>query len=624
MSPLIEYYQPTFLWLHKSQDAAIRRALLDEPLRFRRDFFSRFEVGVSLSGEVGHQTLRSYLDELEQRIAKMLKNHSALYWLHLYRRIGPRLSPYHTSNTDPMTVLLVRDIVECAICKYGQLADIGDIRPASVVPDEQILGGYFIRRLRAVIPERSIREEQVEELRRGDQFVLRHFRAKDFVAIYGVEGFAYEYWLTTARLRSIGKGEVYVLQPDFDLRFVGDKDLNDLFTSYDMRLHGGDFLPVDVGTIVSLGGEAGIRNQVLMPVYNVAGDTGEKMLAALHVEGVGPSVLNFLPRVIPIDNFLESHTYLADQFDRQRRYSLQNFLRVVAALSWRVFMPERSLARHLNGDDMALNLGFLNALRRGYVIAKPELSSISRSVIWYLETVGRLDKSQLTSVEADIDKILSDLTLDSSEKQMAFSLWSHGPRRVLIPSSGAVVVDGQGLTSILRTLFVGLRDSGQRRGTSFEESVRAELKTRGFDLVQRHFNFASGPREADAAIRVGTTLWLIEAHSMWRPLDYEIGDIEVIKARVGQFDTKLSQVGSIRSELETVPCGTNYDVRWAQRIEHCVVSPFVEWVWSRDPALWIDDKIPRLLSVSELIEHLEQESIKTDKLSEGAVQNEDL
>ena len=513
-----------------------------------------------------------------------------------------------------MTVHLVRDIVECAICKYGQLADIGDIRPASLVPDEQILGGYFIRKLRTMIRERSVREQIVHELRAGDQFVLLDFRVKDFIAIYAVEGLAYEYWLTTARLRSIGKGEVYILQPDFDLRFVGTKELNELFTSYDDRIGGGNFLPVDVGTIVTLGGEAGIRNQILVPVYNVGGETGEDILAALDVgSGVGPSVLNFLPRAISIDNFLESHAYLADQFSQQRGYSLQNFLRVVAALSWRVFMPERNLARHLHGDEMALNLGFLNALRRGYVVVKPESSSISRSVIWYLKAVGALDESQLASVDADMGSILSALTLDSPEKQAAFSLRSHGPRRMLTPSSGAVVLDGEGIVSILRTLFVGLRDSGQKRGTAFEKSVRSELKARGLDLVQRHFDFASGSREADAAVRVGSTLWLIEAHSMWRPLDYEIGDIDVIKTRLGQFDKKLAQIASIRSELEAVPSGSNYDVRWAQRIEHCVVSPFVEWIWSRDPALWIDAETPRLLSVSELVELLGHESTKSDE-----------
>jgi hypothetical protein len=276
-------------------------------------------------------------------------------------------------------------------------------------------------------------------------------------------------------------------------------------------------------------------------------------------------------------------------------------------------MPERNLARHLDGDEMALNFGFLNALRRGYVVVKPEPSSISRSVIWYLKAVGRLDEGQLASVDADMRSILSALTLDSPEKQTAFSLWSRGPRRMLIPSSGAIVLDGEGIVSILRTLFVGLRDSEQKRGIVFEESVRSELRTRGFDLVQRRFDFASGPREADAAIKIGSTLWLIEAHSMWRPLDYEIGGIDVIRKRVEQFSEKLDQIASIRSELEAAPVGSNYDVRWAKRIEHCVVSPFVEWIWSRDPALWMDAETPRLLSVSELVELLGHESTKSDE-----------
>ena len=179
---------------------------------------------------------------------------------------------------------------------------------------------------------------------------------------------------------------------------------------------------------------------------------------------------------------------------------------------------------------------------------------------------------------------------------------------MLIPSSGAVVVDAEGVISILRTLLVGFRDSEQERGATFEEAVRAELKARGFDLVQRRFEFETGLRETDAAVRKGSTLWLIEAHSMWRPLDYEIGKIEAIDLRVTRFGEKLAQVASIRAGLERAPVGTNYDVTWAQHIEHCVVSPFVEWVWSKDPALWVDAEVPRILSVTELMELLGEES----------------
>jgi hypothetical protein len=608
----LEYYQLTFLWLHTSQKPAIRRALLEEPLTLRREFFADFVPGTEFSGASGHDTLRLYLERIDQEIAKTVRNHSVLYWLHLYRRIGPMLSPEHSSNTDAMTTRLVRDIVECAICKYGQLADIGDIRRSSLVAADQILGGYFIRRLKKAIRKRSIREQIVQGLRQSDQFVLCDFHARDFLAIYSIEGLSYEYWLTSARLRSIGKGEVYTLQANCDLQYGGG-DLNSLFTSYDQRIGRGIFLPVDVGSFVTLSPKPRFEPRIYAPIYNVSGERGEDLLSHLGIGEIGDGpVLNFLMFGVSIDAFLKPHTYLGDQFQQQRGYSLKNFLYVVAALSCRAFIPERNLSRQIEGDEDSVKLGILNALRRGYIVVNPETSSISRSVKWYLDNVIGLDNSELKSVETEIGPILSDLTLDSPAKQSKIALWSRGPRFMLIPSSSAVVVDGEGIESILRTLFVRLRHSGQERGISFEESLRSELKAAGFELVQRHFQFASGPREADAAVRVGSTLWLVEAHSMWRPLDYEIGSIDVIEQRVQRFADKLDQVATIRRELDSAKVGDNYDFSWAQRIEHCVVSPFIEWIWSRDAELWLNSDTPRILSVSELIHLLDETSKATE------------
>jgi hypothetical protein len=99
-------------------------------------------------------------------------------------------------------------------------------------------------------------------------------------------------------------------------------------------------------------------------------------------------------------------------------------------------------------------------------------------------------------------------------------------------------------------------------------------------------------------------MWIIECHSMWRPLNFEIGAVATINLRIERFTTKLEQAASIRAELEAAPVGKNYDVSWASRIEHCVVSPFAEWIWTEEAELWLDHETPRVLSLSELFEVL--------------------
>jgi hypothetical protein len=87
---------------------------------------------------------------------------------------------------------------------------------------------------------------------------------------------------------------------------------------------------------------------------------------------------------------------------------------------------------------------------------------------------------------------------------------------------------------------------------------------------------------------------------MERPLEFEIGTPRIIESRNERFDLKLKSAQSIQRQLEESPTGENYDVRWAEKIEHVVVSPFVEWIWSEDPRLWINADVPRILTPAEL------------------------
>jgi hypothetical protein len=289
-------------------------------------------------------------------------------------------------------------------------------------------------------------------------------------------------------------------------------------------------------------------------------------------------------------------------FERRHGYLLEEFLLVVAALSWRVVLPERQVMEAVSGNARAPAFAFLNALRRAYVVVHAGPESIQGSVMWYLESVLKCDEETLRRISPRLPGILSDLTLTET-LQDRISLWTRGPRFPLIPGSECMLIDSQGVIHLLQNLFVGFRPSHQalqERGIAFEEHLRGELGARGASLQQRNYTFSTGPREIDAAVRLGSTLWLVEAHSMERPLEFELGTPRVIEYRNERFDMKLESALSIRIEIEKAPLGENYDFRWVDRIEHVVVSPFVEWVWTEDPRLWINADVPRILTPAEL------------------------
>ncbi len=67
------------------------------------------------------------------------------------------------------------------------------------------------------------------------EWVPTHFRDQDFIDVFAVEGLAYEYWLTAARMRALGKGGVLTFtEGGFEVDRTPELDA--LIESYDQRI----------------------------------------------------------------------------------------------------------------------------------------------------------------------------------------------------------------------------------------------------------------------------------------------------------------------------------------------------------------------------------------------------
>jgi hypothetical protein len=605
---VLDYYQPTFKRLTETKSEDIKRALFTEPRELRRRFLTGMDREAVFAGSAGHEVLVGYMNSIDDAIGRILRKRSLQFWLHLYRRISPMLAPGHESKTDSMTALLVRDHVECAIAKHGLLSAANDLRRSSSVSASAILGGRFERDVKSFVRDPVQSRRFVRSVIAQDQIVLVKFKSSDFVDMYRVEGLAYEFWLTTAQLRAIGKGDRLRADAAGEWIHLENPDLDVLIESYDLRIGSVDLLTPRVGTFVSAVTEEPGSKGIFTPVYNTSRDRMAALPEELKVHLTSSPYLNFAPGTISVAAYHDAHPFLADCFLAQRGYSLRAYLLVIAALSWRVVLPERSIRKFMEGETRMPSLSLLNALQRAYCVIVSDLDSIRASTLWYLEYWLRCGPRELADVAPHIDAILRDLTLDSPGKQSSIALWSRGPRYMLLAvQPGQYVVDAQGVIHILETLFFRLRHAGQDRGTSFEERVRDAVTQAGHELLPlRKIAFPHGPREIDAAVRIGSTLLLIESHSMERPLDYEIGKLSVIEQRNKRFSEKLAQVLEVRELFKRNPKGPNFDITWASKIEYCVVSPFVEWIWTTEPQLWMNAKIPRILSVSELLHFLKE------------------
>ena len=310
-------------------------------------------------------------------------------------------------------------------------------------------------------------------------------------------------------------------------------------------------------------------------------------------------VTNFIVGAINVRAYLEAHRFLSDAFEVRYGYRLETFVAVIWALDHVIFFPRPAL-RSVKKLTMAFRDSLFHVMRRGYEVfdAAPD------RIVPELRSRISIGFPDLDATSEEIVKVIERLTLTPAA-QTAISLWSGGPRYLIVPAGFHRAIDLQGISILLHTLFVRLAHNQSHRGTLFEEAFRRALKARGYDVRSGELkSIAAGERELDAGVVLGHTLYVFECVSVERPLDYEIGNPQTISWRCDRLDEKVNQVLGLAAFLDNNRRGTNYDFSHVTRVIPLVVSPFEEWIWSRSSQLWLDEATPRILSANEALELL--------------------
>lgn len=608
---LVEYYQPAFELLHERLHEQVQEALLSEPASIRAKYLTEnLPIGEEISPECAWPVARELLDMLEAAMAAVLRTRSVFFWLHLYRRIGVFLHPLHEDKTDPRTLALVRQITELAISKYGRATDAREIVLSSRVNPDLILGGLMragMRKLATKRPNKTYRN-LAKALRAQPQWVIRDFSENDFLGIYRVEGLAYQFWRVTALLRSLGKGARIAIDRHGDWDYVSSEEFLSLVKNIDARTDRGGFdksllgIWIDETVTKTDMGEKAVFDQLICPFYNVHRVKLGDAFSAFGLLLPQDFASNFVPALVDVRRFLQAHDFLSDAFKAKLGYRIEAFLSVLLAINNIVYFPNTVLlAETEKARRKMLQQTLMSILQRGYRVLKLDTEEIApelrRRIEWF--------DPGLKVTEHEIRTVLGRLTL-TPEAQGSISLWSGGPRHVLIPAGEHQAVNLESVPMILYTMFVGVAHNQGRRGTVFEETFRQALSNRGFEVrYGRLRSFAGAERELDAGVVVGDVLYAFECVSVERPLDYEIGNIATFRRRRERLDDKVLQALTLADFLRAEPRGTNYDFMHVTEIVPLVVSPFEEWIWDRSDRLWLRDGTPRILSAREARDLLE-------------------
>lgn len=606
----LPYHQPAFMHLGRIFEDQIRYVLSRKFAEFRgQQLLGRFPTGKILDGEETWNQVRDILDVMDGEMRMIASRRSIAYWLHIYRRIGVFLSPEHEDKTDHITLGLVRQIAELAIQKHGLHAGTREFGLSNVLSPNVILGGWMRKGLKSLGNEgtsgESIFRNYSAVLRRGPpELVIRDFSKRDLIDVYALEGIAYQYWRLTALLRSLGKGAKIILDETGDWNYVPNSALNKLIESIDKRNERGGSISsllgvwIDRKTIMDWDGSANADEEldiVLCPVYNTQ---RVAFPAGLGLDGTrisDRSVTNFLPLILRAKTFFAHHAFMREEFLKKRGYDFELLISVLTGLSSFTILPNRALFSDTEDDKNRIKLAALmQTLTRGYHLFNGTEADLLKTLIERMSNIFSKDFD-----EGKVRAVLSSISL-SEAIQGNISLWSNGPRCVVIPTESFCLIDLVSVPALLTSMFVFMTDRFGESGTAFETLFREALKRRDCEVHSGKLVANDGSeRELDAGVLVGDRMYLFECVSIERPLDYEIGRPKTFVTRQARLKTKLEQARSLEIFVANNPSGRNYNFSQANQFVWAVVSPFVEWIWDLQPELWLDKNTPRILSPEE-------------------------
>lgn len=257
-------------------------------------------------------------------------------------------------------------------------------------------------------------------------------------------------------------------------------------------------------------------------------------------------------------------------------------------------------------------MSFYLSFQRAYNLHGRLLADIKSEILEYVKLLRERNHIKPSRLEVQLDEMLNFITLDSS-KQQFISLWSNGPKPILVKINDYYLYDYSSWYPLLKNVFFGLRnyDPDSKKGVEFEYAFAKTAKSAGFDVVMQSTKIRCNnlSREVDVAIKIQSSLYLFECRASERPLDFMIGNPKTIRNRCGDLEGKLKQSSTLKTFIENNKAGDNYDFSWAEEIYSAVVSPYTEWIWSTEESLWTScKKFPKIMSVHEAIEYLKSES----------------
>lgn len=523
-------------------------------------------IGDGLEGREAAEALEEYLVELEAAMVPLAASHGRIFWLHASRRLP--LNPI--GDATPWSVLLYRRILTLALLKYA-------------APEE---GGPIF--------------QDVESGAGRKTQVPANLTPQDVIDLHTLEYLAYEYNAAAAAFRRVGKGATLSIEHD-DFRAEADPALEELLENVDSRVAKYGELTGAYGAV----GDMELPSEpeeapffLLVPQLNVEQRGPEPLEALAGIRFPGPT--NFVPAPLVLDGYRAVLT----KFEKEVVELVGVEPDALLATIW-------ALGVHLMRGLKQGPLASAQIFRTGYLIySEPRHEELVAMVASYLESWWREVRNEPLDLDAlELARATLAALTYSPDDFLKISLWDRLPFKLVTIDEGIVIIDYAALPLVISGLFrtIGFLegDSANVKAAAFEDELVRRAADAELNIWEANRTLIppdGRKRQIDAGIVADDTLYVVEAKAFAQNPRVDRGDFAALKGRRETLESYLNQARTLAQVLRDSPEGRNYEVPSSvKKIDYCLCTPGVEWIWTRETDLWLDATTPRICALDELI-----------------------
>jgi len=549
--------------------------------------------------------IRNIQNVLLSKIKAIIRKKSIYYWFHLFRRFIPGS---YFNNVSPVTIFLYCQMAECAFLKFGNLK-VGDelifLNGESKDEINKIGNGNYVKALK----EMGILEKIFQKSVPPRGIFLGNFGYQELIEFFQIEGLILEYWHTTSCLRRLYKGGELIFNY-CDYSVENTHYTKELIKNFDERNYKYGGKSTTSGILIDDFNKKVTGGISLLPIYNYehfnASDYPIRKI--FNIFGLKNAIIeekyvpNFIWQLFDFEEYYKKYEFSSKMFKRKFNYSFPCFVTIMYLLFWYAYFQS-------NTENVAISY---QHIQRAY-----NYISSTDSLVDYLFDLSK--KYRIPSLQ----------NLDLSKEEIAFAikkltftpgrrkdinLTTRGPRFLIFTYNNHLVLDYASILPILLTKHHFLKGNLSAKGPLFEKNIKNKFIKKGYHVwfCSKELRQKDGTKkEIDISLYIENILFVFELKCINRSFDFEEGNIKALAFRREKFENALREIDDKADWLKKDREGLNYKIpKSIDLIIPIVISPFVEYIWSTNPNLWLTKDVPRICTYQEIMNILDQKKYK--------------